>query len=328
MQNTPIIIDCDTGRDDALTLWTALSMDLNLCAVVTSYGNSALDQVTDNTMRVLSVAGRNDISILKGAAIPLQDHKNLKDVVLPRQKQSGNGLCNVKLAESVRPMPEDNSAEDLAQAIKDIAEKEGAIDYYITGPATNFAAISAILGKELPHCINRVIMMGGKIDPLWSAMPGADFNLACDPFAVKETMHSGVPFTFVPMNTTWPIHINEAEIQSLESETPIGQTAKEIMLAYCKSFSPDQIFRFHDPSVLFVLKYADSKTSYTLDIICDETDENFGRLVERDSENGGVKLTLFEPTEEIKQKILQGILAALTLKQVQSTEDEAQQATS
>ena len=65
---TPVIIDCDPGHDDAMALLLALaSPELELVAVTTVAGNSTIEKVTTNAIKVLDVAGRADIPVAAGA---------------------------------------------------------------------------------------------------------------------------------------------------------------------------------------------------------------------------------------------------------------------
>lgn len=318
MHTTPIIIDCDTGRDDALTIWTALSSEMDLCGVVTSYGNTNLDQVTENTLRVLSLAGRNDIPVLKVSTAPQTDHKGYTDIVLPRQETGGNGLCNVILPEAPRTQSDALDIEEFAEAIQTLADKHGSIDYYIIGPTTNFGRLIDYLGPQLKTLINRVVMMGGKLEPLWSEMPGADFNLVSDPYSFHKLLIFDIPLTLVPMNTTWPISMHLDNIKHLEIDSDIGKHAKELMISYCIDFSPDQIFRFHDPTVLFTDLYKKSVKSWKLNIILDENSIDFGRLDEDEVTDEKYDVSVFLPEDDVRQEILKTILNKLSLKRTVS----------
>jgi len=279
MTATPFIIDCDTGRDDALALWSALAAQLPLSAVITSYGNTALENALDNTARILSLAGRDDIRLFAGAHLPGRTHKFFDDIVLPRQAKSGNGLCDIQLPAPPRTLPAPSSAADMADALRNLAQQKGALEYVILGPATNAAAICDALGSDLRDIISGITMMGGKFDALWDQMPGADFNLACDPYAVDSLLHTGLRMRFVPMNATWPIVMPLTMIENLEPQSIIATAAKNIMIAHCRHFAPEPVFRFHDPSVIIALQHPEYFQSTHLNIQCDASSADFGRLI-------------------------------------------------
>lgn len=310
MTRPPVIIDCDTGRDDALSLWLALSLNIPLAGVVASYGNTTLDNVVDNTARVLSLAGRNDIPLFAGCAAPVKSHRAFNDIVLPRQAVAGNGLCNINLPSAARALPQASALPDLAMAIKGIADVQGKIDYVILGPATNFAAICRILGDSVHEAVNSVTMMGGKLDDLWSQMPGADFNLACDPYSVHEVLQSGLPVRFVPMNFTWPIYLHLPEIEALQPQSEIARTAQSLMIAHARYFAPEPVFRFHDPCVILTLCDDEGFIPRKMAIDLDESSADFGRLIRIDH---GFPVHVYEGTENKRLSFRSQILEALGL---------------
>ena len=92
----PVIIDCDTGVDDAGALMMACASDrLDILAVTTVSGNVGLEHTHPNTLNVLKLFGRGEIPVAKGANAPL---------VRPPFKASAvhgfNGLRNYQFAEN------------------------------------------------------------------------------------------------------------------------------------------------------------------------------------------------------------------------------------
>ena len=66
-----LIIDCDTGSDDAIALLVgALHPDLNLMAVTTVAGNCPVDVTTLNTLKVLESAAISGVPVYRGADGP------------------------------------------------------------------------------------------------------------------------------------------------------------------------------------------------------------------------------------------------------------------
>ncbi len=54
----PVILDVDTGVDDALAILFAVAHpDIDVRGISCVAGNASLDQVVANTMRILDVAG-------------------------------------------------------------------------------------------------------------------------------------------------------------------------------------------------------------------------------------------------------------------------------
>src|SRR5450759_5432148 len=68
----PVILDVDTGVDDACALLlAALHPQVEFRAVTCVSGNASVDDVVRNTLKVLDVAGRPDVPVARGAARPL-----------------------------------------------------------------------------------------------------------------------------------------------------------------------------------------------------------------------------------------------------------------
>jgi hypothetical protein len=66
-----IILDVDTGTDDAIAIMmAALSPAIDLIACTTVWGNRPVDNTTDNTLRVLDYIGRSEIPVYKGLDKP------------------------------------------------------------------------------------------------------------------------------------------------------------------------------------------------------------------------------------------------------------------
>ncbi|MYW71705.1 nucleoside hydrolase, partial [Pseudonocardia sp. SID8383] len=68
----PLIISTDPGVDDAVALVLALrSPEVDVRAVVATFGNVGLDATLPNAGRLLALAGRPDVPLGVGAARPL-----------------------------------------------------------------------------------------------------------------------------------------------------------------------------------------------------------------------------------------------------------------
>lgn len=68
-----ILLFCDPGIDDSLAImYTLLHPDLELVGLVTSYGNVTKKQATENAAYLLQLAGKTNIPIIPGAALPIQ----------------------------------------------------------------------------------------------------------------------------------------------------------------------------------------------------------------------------------------------------------------
>ena len=71
-QAEPLVIDVDTGIDDALALlYACAAPEAEILGVSTVVGNVSLNAATRNTRAVLALAGRGDVPVWPGAATPM-----------------------------------------------------------------------------------------------------------------------------------------------------------------------------------------------------------------------------------------------------------------
>ena len=69
---TPVLVDCDTGIDDAMALLYLLACDhIEIVGITSVFGNNKAARCAHNTLRVLTLAGRTDIPVAVGAENPL-----------------------------------------------------------------------------------------------------------------------------------------------------------------------------------------------------------------------------------------------------------------
>ena len=83
-----VIIDCDTGMDDAIALLLAIrSPELNVKGITCVNGNVNLDNVVKNTLRVVEHSGM-DIPVYAGARTALIPNKVRDDASRVHRKNS------------------------------------------------------------------------------------------------------------------------------------------------------------------------------------------------------------------------------------------------
>ena len=110
---TPVIIDCDPGHDDAIALLLALaSPEIELVGVTTVHGNQTLEKTTDNALRVLALAGREDVPVAMGADRPL-----VRDLHVAAHVHGDSGLDGPDLPQRVSEPVEQPAVDFLAEHV-------------------------------------------------------------------------------------------------------------------------------------------------------------------------------------------------------------------
>ncbi|MBU6263674.1 MAG: nucleoside hydrolase, partial [Actinomycetales bacterium] len=114
MKKHPIILDVDTGFDDAFAvLFAAMNQEIELLGITCVDGNTNVHQVVKNTLKVLDAAGAGDIPVSKGATRPL-----VEEPLYAEHIHGKDGMGDLGLPDSEREL-DIRSAIDL---IKDLVE--------------------------------------------------------------------------------------------------------------------------------------------------------------------------------------------------------------
>ncbi|MBR6956875.1 MAG: nucleoside hydrolase, partial [Erysipelotrichaceae bacterium] len=68
---TKVILDVDTGIDDALAIAFLLGKkEVDVIGITTCFGNVTVQTATENTLNLLHLLGRDDIKVYPGADRP------------------------------------------------------------------------------------------------------------------------------------------------------------------------------------------------------------------------------------------------------------------
>lgn len=177
---TPVIMDVDTGVDDALALLYAVaSPEIDLLAVTCVNGNVPLRMVVRNTLAVLEAAGRPDIEVAAGAEQPL--------VEPPKHGYDVHGPEGLGHAE-VPPLTTFVSPRGAVRLMLDeLRARPGEITLISTGPMTNIA-IALREEPALPDLLGGYVLMGGAFRGRGNTLPRTEANVWFDPEAAAEVI--------------------------------------------------------------------------------------------------------------------------------------------
>jgi len=208
MPPLPVLIDCDTGVDDALALLLAArSPALNILGVTCVAGNVGLDAVVHNTLTVLDAAQRPEIPVAAGFASPLVAvFENASHV------HGADGLGLPDWPRSTRQPDARHALELMADVLTAAPEP---VTIIALAPLTNLAGFVQRYPHLLPR-IARIVSMGGSAFSGGNMTAAAEFNIGCDPEAAAVVYHSGVPITLYGLDVFRQVTLTEAEVAMLE----------------------------------------------------------------------------------------------------------------
>ncbi|MFG2887489.1 nucleoside hydrolase [Streptomyces sp. NPDC048297] len=230
-QPIPVIIDCDTGVDDALALLFAVRHPgLDLRAVTCVAGNTDVDGVVRNTLTVLEQAGAHDVPVARGAERPL-----IEPARSARHVHGKDGMGDLGL-----PAPgRGRAAVDAVTLLRrEILASERPVTLIPTAPLTNIALLLRT-HPEVTRNIERIVFMGGAAGA-GNATPVAEFNVWHDPEAAAILLTAGVPITMYGLDVFTRVVVPGPQVRRLRgSKEPGARLAGELLAHRPAAPDPD-----------------------------------------------------------------------------------------
>ena len=200
-----IILDLDTGVDDALALSYVLmqSHDIRLLGVTATFGNVETEASAANTLRVLSLFGRDDIPVYTGRKGPWgKDSYKVMDYVYTIHGR--NGLGEACFPESGRKPEEEDAVSFMSRMIGQYGDD---LTIVTTGPLTNLAS----LYREHPECISaphHVISMGGALTVKGNIEDIYEANIYKDALSAEYVFSLPIDLSLIGLDVTERSHLS------------------------------------------------------------------------------------------------------------------------
>ncbi len=203
----PIILDCDTGTDDAVAILLALaSPQLEIRAITVAGGNVGLDRTLANTLALTKLA-RAGVPVYQGADRPL-----LGAFVNEPRVHGVDGLGGIVLPDGGQP-----EAEVAADAIRRILRTSPEpVTLVGIAPVTNLA-LALMTEPALAAKVAQIVLMSGA----WAegnATPAAEFNALNDPEALAVLLACGRPVVFATLELTAQALVTPGRLDVLRAQ--------------------------------------------------------------------------------------------------------------
>lgn len=199
---TKVIIDTDIGDDidDVLAIGLTLKCpEINLVGITTVFRNTSLRNKI--ALRLLNIAGRNDIPVVAGLKKPL-----LNRYIIPFIKSIDTEEIPCQYQEDMGNEPENycgNAVDFIINKLETSVEK---ITLVGIGPLTNIAAV-LIKCPEIKHNIEKIVLMGGAY-----TFHASEYNIQLDPEAARIVFESGVDILAVGLDVTLKCKLRDDDI--------------------------------------------------------------------------------------------------------------------
>ena len=214
----PIIIDTDPGIDDALAIAIALFSDeLDVRLITTVAGNVSLENVTNNTLKLLKFFNK-EVPVAMGAAHPL-----IEPFIDASNVHGATGMEGYDFPEPNKDLLLKEHAVNAMRRV--ILESKEKITLVPIAPMTNIALLFSMY-PEVKENIAEIVIMGG------SASRGnkgvmSEFNVATDPEAAKIVFNSGLPIVMAGLDVGWKALVYLEDSEKMRTMNKTGE------MAYC-----------------------------------------------------------------------------------------------
>jgi len=201
-----VILDVDTGSDDAVAIMSAVLCDeLEVLGIIATFGNQPLKYTLPNTLQVVELL-KSKVPVYRGFGVPiakdLTPGRSVNTDVTSLERVIDGKM--VAVHEKELPLPATTIHEQPEHAVlwmlRTLKETREKITIIPVGPMTNIAAVLR-MDPSVAENIEEVVCMGGGVY-VHNITPCAEINFYNDPEAAKILLNSGVPVTIVTLDAT------------------------------------------------------------------------------------------------------------------------------
>lgn len=214
------LILTDPGIDTIFALGLALAdPQVEVLGLAATGGNVAAERATATLHALVELLDPPRWPRF-GAALPILYEREATDVHGP---DGANGL-NLPDVRPHNPTPAD-------RILCEVSREHPGVTLLVLGPLT---ALARALDRdtELPHHLERVIVLGGTWREPGDVMPTSEFHFSCDPEAARQVLHCGASVTLVPLDVSRKLIFSPGDIRSLpDEETRLGGILRKVVPA-------------------------------------------------------------------------------------------------
>lgn len=287
-----IILDLDTGVDDALALSYALaSEELELIGVTGTYGNVLMETGTRNNLSILELFNRTDVPVYGG--LPHASTRDGFEVLEISEFIHGkNGIGEAELPDPTNVISDVTAVDFLIDSVRKHGDD---LVIVATGPMTNLAAA---INRDADFAENaHIVIMGGALTVPGNVRPWAEANINQDPEAANELFRKARDVTMIGLDVTLQTLLTYEETAKWrELATPGGEFLAVATDYYIKAYETTAPHLggcgLHDPLAVAVAVDPTLVTCLDINMKVDTEGETRGRTIgDEERLNDPVKTT-------------------------------------
>ena len=264
-----IILDLDTGIDDALALAYALAHpDLDLIGITGTYGNVPVELGVRNALALLELLGADNVPVYIG---PTREGFTVAPISAFIHGRNG-------LGEILLPPPRRTAQGDAVDfLIQSVQEHGGELVIVPTGPSTS---IAAAMQKDPDFARNaRIVMMGGALTVPGNVTPFAEANVFQDPQATDYVFRHAQDLTMVGLDVTLRTLLTTEHTAQWRT-THVGRVYADIVDYYIGAYATTSPHLggcgLHDPLAVAVAADPSFVECIDLNLRCEENGRTIG----------------------------------------------------
>ncbi|MBQ7880441.1 MAG: nucleoside hydrolase [Clostridia bacterium] len=206
----PVILDVDTGIDDAVAIIMACyQKQLDIKLITCCFGNTEQSNVVKNTITVLETINCQDIPVCAGASAPIANEHHII------RAHGINGLGGYEKDINTKPL-----TTDCSQAMHDVVSKNELTYIIACGPYTNIANYI----KKYPKDISKIKLIAvtglNYIDPI---NPYLNFNIMIDNDSMKYVLNKIPNIVFCTSDMGHKAYIPTSQFDKSSKYSTTGQ---------------------------------------------------------------------------------------------------------
>lgn len=227
-----IILDLDTGIDDALALaYTLGSPELDLIGVTATYGNVLVEAGVRNDLALLELFGRSDVPVYAGEPHALAK-ESFEVLEISAFIHGKNGIGEAEVPEPTRKVQELSAVDFLIESVERYGEELMIVP---TGAMTNIAA--AMQKSEAFARNAQIVFMGGALTVPGNVSQWAEANINQNPEAADIMVRNAGDITMVGLDVTLQTLLTYAETATWRAlGTPAGNFLADATDYYIKAY--------------------------------------------------------------------------------------------
>jgi ribosylpyrimidine nucleosidase len=241
MTRRKIILDVDTGHDDAVAIMmSARNPALDLLAITVTAGNQTLPKTLKNTLNLCD-ALTIECPVYAGMTRPLL--AELECASLIHGESGFDGPVFGPCSRAAEPM---HAVQYIVETI--MGAPGGEITIVAVGPLSNIA-MALRLQPEIAARVREIVIMGGA-EGRGNVTPSAEFNIHTDPEAASIVFSSGAPITMIGLDVTTRVLLTDERLSYLWTipgpAARIFAASMDRYTAACRAYA-GEFPAMHDP---------------------------------------------------------------------------------